>query len=113
MFYTIFIELCDKNNIKPSNLLSELGLSTGNLQKWKNGAKVNSDILLAVSAHFGVTIDYLLTGKEKSPYSELDEKEQRLLKYFKLLNPDEKIEIIGELKGMTRGRAESKNAETA
>ena len=25
----------------------------------------------------------------------------------------EKIEIIGELKGMTRGRAESKNAETA
>lgn len=30
------------------------------MQKWKNGATVNSNILMKLSEHFGVTVDYLL-----------------------------------------------------
>lgn len=113
MFYTIFVELCEKNNIKPSKLLTELGFSTGNLQKWKNGAKVNSDILLAISLHFGVSVDYLLTGKTKSLPTELSEDKQNLLEMFDLLTEREKGIIIGEMRTMTRERAESKNVGSA
>ena len=60
MFYDVFINLCQSEKIAPSNLLKSLNLSTGNLQKWKDGATVNSDILIALSKHFSVTTDYLL-----------------------------------------------------
>ena len=60
MFYDVFVNLCQTEKIAPSNLLKSLNLSTGNLQKWKDGATVNSDILITLSKHFGVTTDYLL-----------------------------------------------------
>lgn len=46
MFYDRFIKLCEDSNIKPTPLLRKLGLSSGNLQKWQNGATVNSAVLI-------------------------------------------------------------------
>lgn len=66
MFYDQFIELCRKEGVKPTPLIKNLGLSPGNLNRWANGSTVNSDILLILSEHFGVSVDYLLTGKEKT-----------------------------------------------
>lgn len=104
--------LAKKKGLSLTKLEEILGFGNGTIGKWVKQSP-SCDKLSAVADYLSVSLDFLYNGKEKSPYLELDEKEQRLLEYFKLLNPDEKIEIIGELKGMTRGRAESKNAETA
>lgn len=70
MFYEQLLYLCNKNGIKPTPLLKELGFSASNLKRWEQGATVNSEILLAVAEYFKVSTDYLLTGKEntKSDY---------------------------------------------
>ena len=40
--------------------MKKLGFSAGNIKRWENGATVNSDILIALSKHFEVSVDYLL-----------------------------------------------------
>lgn len=95
MFYKQFISLCHKEGIKPTPLIKSLGLSAGNIKRWEDGATVNSDILLKLSEHFKVSTDYLLTGKEKSPPSDLADDEQLLMKYYRKLSSLQKGIIIG------------------
>lgn len=66
MFYERFLQLCDENSEKPTNVLKSIGVSSGNLKNWKNGTSVKSDILMQLSEHFNVSIDYLL-GKTDTP----------------------------------------------
>lgn len=63
MFYERFIQLCELNNEKPTIVLKEINISPSNVQKWRDGATVNSNILVKLSEHFGVSVDYLL-GRE-------------------------------------------------
>ncbi|MBP1564079.1 MAG: helix-turn-helix transcriptional regulator [Oscillospiraceae bacterium] len=58
MFYDQLIKLCEEHNEKPTPLLKSLGLSATNLKRWQNGSTVNSDILVKLSKHFGVPIDF-------------------------------------------------------
>ena len=66
MFYERFIQLCTENSEKPTSVLKEIGVSSGNLNNWKNGTSVKSDILMQLSEHFNVSIDYLL-GRTNEP----------------------------------------------
>ena len=87
MFYNQLISLCNKEGVKPTPLIRKLGFSAGNIKRWENGATVNSDILLAVAEHFKVSVDYLLTGKEKSsPTIELTADERELLDIYNSLS---------------------------
>ncbi|MDR0861980.1 MAG: helix-turn-helix domain-containing protein [Oscillospiraceae bacterium] len=70
-FYDRFIKLCRENNEKATPLLLKLGLSQGNLHKWRNGATVNSDALVTLADYFDVSVDYLL-GRTDNP--ELNDK---------------------------------------
>lgn len=99
MFYENFLSLCQSTNKKPTPVLKELGLSPGNLDKWKNGATVNSDVLLKISKHFGVSVDYLLTGKEaeKKSVPGFTEDEQKVLNYYGGLKEEQKDYIKGEM----------------
>lgn len=66
MFYKRFIQLCEINNEKPTNVLKSIGVSSGNLQNCKNGTSIKSDILMQLSEHFNVSTDYLL-GRTDEP----------------------------------------------
>lgn len=87
-----------KNGEKPPPLVKSLGLSAGNIKRWENGSTVNSDILLLLSEHFKVSVDYLLTGKETG--TELPENipEWELLESYRKLSDFEKGEILGDIK---------------
>lgn len=60
------MELCAERNVKPSHILKELGLSSGNLKRWEAGANVNSDTLKKLSEYFQVPVDYFLDERPGS-----------------------------------------------
>ena len=66
MFYDQFILLCEKTGEKPYSVTKALGIkSTSIVEQWKKGSTPRQHVLESVADHFGVTIDYLLTGEEK------------------------------------------------
>ena len=64
MFYDIFTNLCSKKGMSPTAVLQKLKISTSKSTAWKNGSLPNASILILLSEFFGVSIDYLLMGKE-------------------------------------------------
>ncbi len=66
MFYEQLIKICNAKNIKPSPVLKELGLSSGNLKRWESGASVNYDTLQKLAAYFDVPVDYFFEDGQSS-----------------------------------------------
>ena len=60
MFYERLKGLCDEKGTTLTNVIKELGMSSGNLSKWKSGKTPKSDTVSALAEYFGVTSDYLL-----------------------------------------------------
>ena len=65
MFYDQLIRICKERNVKPTPLIKSLGLSSGNLKRWQEGATVNSDILMKLADYFDVPVDYFLRSTIK------------------------------------------------
>ncbi|MBR1592516.1 MAG: hypothetical protein IJ666_05840 [Ruminococcus sp.] len=112
MFYSQLIRLCKKEGVKPTPLIKSLGFSAGNIKRWENGATVNSDILLAVSEHFKVSIDYLLKGDESSECSSehlsnsnnvryTNGIEKEALRLFRTLPEEEQLKLIGRMEALS------------
>lgn len=64
MFYDQLIKICNLRNVKPSPVLKELGLSSGNLKRWESGANVNYDTLQKLSEYFDVPVDYFFEDND-------------------------------------------------
>jgi len=61
------LQLMKERNVKDVEVVRELGLSNGIFTQWKNGkAKPSTDAVIKLAEYFGVSTDYLLTGKEFS-----------------------------------------------
>lgn len=58
-------ELANAEGISLPVLESELGFGNGTIVKWDRSTP-NAEKLNAVAQHFGVTMDYLMTGKEEA-----------------------------------------------
>ena len=63
--YIIFEELCRKHNVTPYRVCKETGITTATISNWKAGRYVpKSDKMQKIADYFGVTLEYLNTGKE-------------------------------------------------
>lgn len=60
MFWERFIQLCAERNAKPNPVAKELGISSGSVTNWKNGAVPQSATLKKIADYFGVSTSYLL-----------------------------------------------------
>ncbi len=97
MFYEQLLKLCENAGIKPSTLITNLGMSKGSIANWKAGKLPTGDALVRFSEHFDVSLDYLVFGKEKSaPFSSED---AEWLSLIHKLPHDAQLEFKGELKG--------------
>lgn len=65
-FWDIFIELCEKFNVKPNPVGKELGISSGTITLWKNGSMPSGEKLLLLADYFNCSTDYLL-GRTDNP----------------------------------------------
>lgn len=65
MFYDVYCQLCRSRGLTPSGAAKEIGFNRASVTVWKNTGKApKQDLLLKIADYFGVTTDYLLTGKE-------------------------------------------------
>lgn len=63
--YEIFVKLLQKYGVTPYRISKETGVSQSTLSDWKRGRctpKIES--MQKIADFFGVTLEYLLTGKE-------------------------------------------------
>ena len=63
VFYDQIKKLCKINNVKITNVIIELGLSTGGVSRWQNGVTPTGETLQKFSEYFDVSIDYLMENE--------------------------------------------------
>lgn len=86
-------KLMTEKKVSAYKISKETGISDRLIGYWRNGEKMPSaENLLSIANYFGISVDYLLTGEEKSP--SLPEDELELLKYYKKIPEKEKIKLI-------------------
>jgi len=91
--------LCKKKEMSFRKVEQSLGFSNGILRSWEKKTP-SADKLAAVAEYFGVSMEYLLTGKEKAPAREepeLSEAETMLLSAFRSLTEDQKRFVLRQL----------------
>lgn len=94
MFYDTLNALCEERGLKLTNVINELGFSSGNLSRWKSGITPKGATIAKLANYFGVSTDYLLTGKEKTSAGiELSAEEIKIIELIRSLS-DEKKEIF-------------------
>lgn len=87
--YEVFEQLLQKNGVTPYKVAKEAGVTQTALSNWKSGRSTpTTKTLQKIADYFGVTIDFLMTGKNtKEKTSELtprDEKDiEKILEHTK------------------------------
>lgn len=60
MFWERFYQMCLNFGIKPNPLGKQIGISSGVITKWKNGAIPSGETLIKIADYFDCSVDYLL-----------------------------------------------------
>lgn len=64
--YEIYCKLRDERGVKDADIVKETGITKSTFSDWKTGrSKPKNDKLQKIADYFGVTLDYLTTGKEE------------------------------------------------
>lgn len=116
MFYERLKDLCEQKGVSLTNVVKELGMSTGNMSKWKSGMIPKSDTINALSEYFGVTTDYL-TGRSNDMGNQtltLTAKEINLILKYRSLDAEGQTMVesalITELRRLAAEKGESVSA---
>lgn len=115
MFYKRLLELCESTGKKPTPILKEMGISSGNLERWKeNEDSVTIKTLKKIASYFNVSISYLIgednnnmTVNQKNVKNEhtnicynqnnkneLDINEEELINIYRELGKRKKLKLI-------------------
>lgn len=131
--YEIFVKLLEKYGITAYKVSKATGIAGSTFSDWKSGRSTpKQDKLQKIADYFGVSVDYLITGKEepKEKSQELTTRDERDIKKDldslreKLINkefgpasydgqdiPDDDIDLfLGQVDLMLR-RVKAKNKE--
>ena len=96
MFYDVYSALCKRTGEKPYAVAALAGAKSNSaVAQWQKGSIPRQPVLQKIADHFGVSIDYLLTGTETAPAEpELSEDEALLLSAYRALPEDEKRSVL-------------------
>lgn len=59
IFWDNFIMLCNEHNKNPNPVAKELGISSGSVTGWKNGALPRDTTVKKIADYFGVPVEHL------------------------------------------------------
>lgn len=122
VFYDKLKKICKSKETTVTAVLKSIGIDKSNGTHWKNGSFPSGDVLIKLSKHLDVSVDYLLdinnnpnSHKEKSTNTvngnynaidnssvtigvpTLDEHQKLLLELYNKLSPIEQVELISKL----------------
>lgn len=106
-------QILKKQKLTQKALAEYLNIPKATLSNWLRMEKraVPAEHIISICEFLKVSPYYLLTGKEKNlPSEQLSEDEQKILKYFKELPPDEQQQLIG-MAMLLKEQTKSKNQE--
>ena len=76
--YEVFEQLLQKNGVTSYKVAKEAGVTQTALSNWKSGRSTpTTKTLQKIADYFGVTIDYLMTGKEAEKETPLTSRDER------------------------------------
>lgn len=64
MFWQKYVEICEKNNVRPRKVAAEIGVADATVTRWKNGSTPNRDTLEKIAKKFDVSVEYLMDSDE-------------------------------------------------
>lgn len=98
MFYDKLLEICNERGLKITNVVNELGMSSGNISKWKNGVEPRGSVISKFAEYFGVEGYYFSESGERTEYSKkinaLSEDEWTLIEAFRAADSKGRFKII-------------------
>lgn len=114
MFFDILQTLCDEKGIAMSALLDSVGMSRGNIARWKNGLDPKSATKIKLANALGVDrsrLDDEQEGKRESSGADiLDEIDIAFYGDYKALDEEQK-EIVRDMARTMRRRREEKEGK--
>lgn len=102
------IEICDSNKNSVSDLLDKFASSRSAMITWKKG-NIPAETAYNIAKELNVSIDFLVSGKEKSPSVSVDE--QELLTYYRELPKNEQQRLIGRAEALAEKYSEPQKPE--
>lgn len=105
VFYEQFLKICNERGVKPTPVLKQIGLSTGNLKKWESGSSVSADTLEKLAAYFGVPVDYFFQSDESYTNVEITDNANAISKVYYIMKSNPEI-ICSILNGSTLSSAD-------
>ena len=101
--WEVFVELCRNHGISPNKVARILGIGPSSFTDWKKGSTPRTDKLKKIADYFGVSVEYLMTGQEKSTPVQEDESaiDAALIAMLQTL-PEDKIQRVKDfVSGLT------------
>lgn len=108
MFSKILKELRKEKGYTQMKLASKLGISRSAVSMWEIGeSEPDNAVLCKIAELFDVSIDYLLgiqldSSKSKTEQDSFDSTEKELIKFYRLLDDEDKAEVRGYINGLLR-----------
>jgi len=105
VFYDQFLKICNEKGVKPTPVLKQIGLSSGNLKKWESGSTVSADTLEKLAAYFGVPVDYFFQSDDSFFNIVISDNANAISKVYYLMKSHPEI-ICSILNGTTLNSAD-------
>ena len=109
MFYERLQSLCKQKGTSVSNMLSELGLSTGSTGNWKKGQLPKGDILVKISEYLDTSIDFIVLGTFKT---DLTEEERHIIELYRNTPERAKYKVLCDIERIVEQEIERFASET-
>ena len=95
-----FFKLLDEKKVSQKDFCEATGIPKQTVSGWKNRkTDPPASLIPTIAAYFGITSDFLLTGKDECNQADLelnDTSTQQLLRYFSSLSEVEKNIVLGK-----------------
>ncbi len=91
------LNLMKQSSVTAKQLTSDLEISSTSITDWKKGkGRPSADAIVKLAKYFGVTTDYILTGKEEDS-SSISMEDEELLGYYHSLSKTDQRWIMGQM----------------
>lgn len=104
MFFEQLNKICEIRGVKITPLILSLGMSTGNINKWRNGVFPNGETLLKLANKLDCSVEFLLghtddptpvdAKKDASTETPIAPEIQKLLDAVKGLSREQAINVL-------------------